>query len=179
MKTSLLPWKWGRKNVPVKVEENRPQPVCTSGDTAIYSAQNELSKIFDDFFTAAQRSFAGLAAAEDLYGGFQPRLEVKETDKELHFSLEMPGMSEKDTDLTVSGEGLLIKGEKREERQDSARGYYKMERRYGSFVRQIPFPCPVLTDSARAFIKHGVLTVTLSKDEQARSSTRRIEVSKG
>jgi HSP20 family protein len=73
---------------------------------------------------------------------------------------------------------LTIKGEKREEKEDSTTGFYRMERHYGSFERSVPFPCEIDKEKAEASFKRGVLTVTLPKVASAQYEVKKIPVSK-
>lgn len=101
--------------------------------------------------------------------------EVEETDKAITVRLEVPGLERDDLDLTVEGNTLRIRGEKRYTRDEEQRNYHIMERAYGSFQRVIPLPHPIDADQADAALKHGVLTVRLPKT--AASSGKQIKVS--
>jgi HSP20 family protein len=101
--------------------------------------------------------------------------EVTETDKEVVVRLEVPGMERDDFDLdVVDGRYLVVRGEKRAERQEQRGRYYVMERAYGSFERAIPLPAMVEEGGTSARYRRGVLQVTLPKAAAARA--RRINV---
>jgi HSP20 family protein len=85
-------------------------------------------------------------------------------------------MNEKDIDLSVSGDTLTIKGEKKEEKEDKRKDYYYSERSYGSFSRSIPLSRQVEVDKVTASFKNGVLTLTLPKTSTAIESTKKISV---
>ncbi len=68
---------------------------------------------------------------------FQPRIEVKESADDISVSAELPGIDDKDLDISIGDSSLTIKGEKREEKEEKTSGYYRMERTYGSFHRNI------------------------------------------
>lgn len=97
--------------------------------------------------------------------------EVKETDKEILVSVEVPGMDKKDCRITIEGNVLLVSGEKRYERETSESTYYVMERAYGTFQRTIPLPCNVDADKAEASYKNGVLNIRLPKSGGGDSRT--------
>jgi len=127
-----------------------------------------LDKFFEDF---------GLAPITDdgwNLASFTPKVNVAETDKEVKISAELPGMDEKEIEVSVSDGYLTIKGEKKEEREEKEKNYYRMERSTGYFHRDIPFPCEVDADKSSAVFKKGVLTVTLPKTQKAKG--RQIEV---
>lgn len=107
---------------------------------------------------------------------FTPHVDVTENDKEMRISAELPGMDEKDIDITLNHDSLTIKGEKREEKEDKGKDYYRMERSYGSFFRTIPLPVEVETGNATASYKKGVLTVKIPKSPKAIEEKKKISV---
>ena len=85
-------------------------------------------------------------------------------------------MDAKDIDISLSDGVLTIKGEKKEEKEDKGKDYYRMERSYGSFVRTIPLPVEVDTDKVEAKFKKGVLSIALPKTAKAVAETKKISV---
>ena len=101
--------------------------------------------------------------------------EVQDTGAELIVRLEVPGMDRENFDVSVvDGRVLVVRGEKRVEREDTRGHFYIMERAYGHFERAVPLPAPVEESGARASYRRGVLRIQLPKSGGA--STRRIEV---
>jgi len=92
-----------------------------------------------------------------------PRIDMHETDEEVVVTVEVPGVNRDDLDLTISSEGLVIRGETREEREDQRRDYRLVQSRYGSFVRTVPLPPGLDQDHPKARLKDGVLTVRFPK----------------
>src|SRR3546814_5339123 len=88
-----------------------------------------------------------------------------ETDKEIRVTAELPGLDEKDVEITVEDGALTLRGEKRSEVEDKDRGYSELS--YGRFERRIGLPKGVDRDQANATFRNGVLTVTLPKTEAA------------
>ena len=112
--------------------------------------------------------------------GFHPRTDVHETDDAVLVTAEMPGLEEKDFELNLVGDLLTLKGEKRLEHEEKAKGEVRcFERSYGSFQRSIQLPCEVVADKAAADYRNGVLTVTLPKAPSAKRSVHRIGVKSG
>uniref|UniRef100_A0A7C4L384 Hsp20/alpha crystallin family protein n=1 Tax=Bellilinea caldifistulae TaxID=360411 RepID=A0A7C4L384_9CHLR len=107
---------------------------------------------------------------------FTPRVDVKETDKKVIVTAELPGLDEKDIEISISGDALILRGEKRQEEEEKGEDYYRMERRYGSFQRVIPLPCEVQVDKAEASYRKGVLTVELPKTPEAQSARKIIPI---
>jgi HSP20 family protein len=89
--------------------------------------------------------------------------DVEETDKEIVVRLELPGMQKEDCEITIDGNALYVRGEKRYERAAQDSTYHIMERAYGTFERAIALPRNVDTDKAEASYTNGVLTIRLPK----------------
>jgi HSP20 family protein len=102
--------------------------------------------------------------------------EVLETDGEVRFMIEIPGMRPEDIELTVENNVLTVAGEKRWQKEEGKAGgdYHLLERRYGKFSRSFTLPQRVKVSGIDASCEHGVLTIRLPKDEAAKP--RRIEV---
>lgn len=152
---------FGKKNVPVRLEDENPLAVFRS----------EMDSLFESFF----RGF-DLKPFENRLGGFNPKVDVTENDKEIKISAELPGMDEKDIDVSLQKDVLTIKGEKKEEKEDKGKDYYRMERSYGSFSRSVPLQVDVETDKIEAKFKKGVLSITLPKTAKAVAETKKIAV---
>jgi HSP20 family protein len=100
-------------------------------------------------------------------GDFQlvPSASVHETDKEVVVTAEIPGLDKADVELTMTPEGLVISGEKREEKENERGNFHVSERRYGSFLRTVPLPDGIDVERANAKVERGVLTVRFPKLE--------------
>ena len=103
--------------------------------------------------------------------------DVFEDDKRVVVRLEAPGMSKSDFDLQVLDDQLLVRGEKRFERESSDGRWHMLQCAYGSFQRAVPLPAPVLADQARASYRDGVLRVELPKARPGKAAVRQIPVS--
>lgn len=161
--SGLVPW---RRHLPVHREDGE-MPMASL-------VQQEMSRIFDDFFTGFQWP-TPVGEGKDI---FEPRLDLTETDKELKITVELPGIDEKDIDVSLSNNNstLTIRGEKREEKEDRTKGRYRIERSYGAFQRTIPIPCEIDSDKIEATFKKGVLTVTLPKNAKEQASGKKINI---
>ena len=108
------------------------------------------------------------------------RMNVSETDKELHITAELPGVDQKDIEITLTGGDLLIKGQKKsetdEKKDERGRSYHRIERSFGSFQRRLSLPYDVDPDKVQASFKDGVLTLTLPKPPDVQKSAKRIEI---
>ena len=106
--------------------------------------------------------------------GWMPSIDVSESESELVIRAEVPGIAEKDLDISVVGEALVIGGEKREETETEGEDWRRCERRFGAFRRMIPLPKTVDPERARAEASNGVVTVRIPK--KAGVKPRQIEV---
>ncbi len=134
----------------------------------------EMNRLFDEFFRAS--SFEWPALNEWPAGDLAPRLDVSEDDKAVRISAELPGVDEKDIQITLTDKALTLTGEKKEAHEDKGKHFYRSERSYGMFRRVIPLPAEVDEEKVEAKFKHGVLKITLPKVEGAEGRRKRIEV---
>ena len=109
-----------------------------------------------------------------------PRMNVSETDKDIQISAELPGVDQKDIEVTLTGGELLIKGEKKseidEKKDEQGRAYHRIERSFGSFQRRMSLPYDVDPNKVQAAFKDGVLTLTLPKPAEVQKATKKIEI---
>lgn len=105
-----------------------------------------------------------------------PAIDVEEDDDTVRVTAELPGLSEKDFTVEVTGQRLVLRGEKKDEREEKDKAYYYAERSYGSFSRAVALPCEVEVARADANYKDGVLRVTLPKSETAKARRVRVNV---
>ena len=135
--------------------------------------RREMDKIFDGFLSDWPMRTSLL---DRQLGNFMPQVDVTETEKEVRVTAELPGMEEKDVQVTFTQGVLSIKGEKREEHEETKRDLHRSEIRYGMFERAVQLPADIDADKAKASFKKGVLRITLPKTAEAQSNRRRIPV---
>jgi len=134
----------------------------------VQSFQREMSRLFQDFFDVAP-----LGGRES---GLYPEIDVKETEKEIKISAEVPGLEEKDVEVLLSSDSLTIRGEKKQEKEEKGQSYYRSERRYGSFSRVIPLAADIEPDKAEAKFRNGVLNISIPKTEKAKADVKKIPI---
>ena len=105
-----------------------------------------------------------------------PAIDMSEDDKAYKISAELPGLDAKDVDVLISGDTLVLKGEKRQEKEEKEKNYYFSERAYGSFQRAFELPAGIDRDKISADFAKGVLTITLPKTPEAQKQQKKIEV---
>jgi HSP20 family protein len=163
--TNLAPWTWGRKNLPAKTESH-----------PAYSLQREMNRLFDEFFGSFDQPVVFFESSE--LSAFTPKIDVKETEKEILVTAELPGMEEKDVSVTLVNDSLTIFGEKSEEKKEDVKGHYRMERTYGSFRRVLPLPVDIEAEKVTAEFKNGVLSVKMPKCAEVQKKAKSIPINK-
>ena len=133
--------------------------------------KDDVSSLFEDFF--GRPLFPALWRRE---AELVPAVDVYETDEDVVVKLEVPGAEKEDIEVSVSEQEITIKGEVKQEEETKEEGFYRRERRYGSFSRTIPLPATVDTEGARATFKEGVLQVRVPKPPEEKEKVRRISI---
>ena len=159
----LIPWARGRD-----VAAGR------SVEHPLMSFQREMDRLFEDLW----RGFdvPGVARGERVGTMISPRIELKEKDEEIVVCAELPGLQDKDVEVTLTDNVLSIRGEKKQEKTEKEQGYTYSERSYGAFERRIPIDAEVLGDKVSARFADGILTVSLPKNPAAKLQARRIPI---
>ena len=136
--------------------------------------RNEMSRFFDSFWDT-RPLLPPLGQGKD---SFLPSIEMSETDKTILLTAELPGMTEKDVQVTLSPDAsvLTIQGEKKTEDTKEDKNYHHFERSYGSFRRTIELPCPVDDKHAEATFKDGVLKLELGKAPEDKRGIKKIAI---
>lgn len=107
---------------------------------------------------------------------WSPSVDIYETENELILKADLPDVKLEDIEVRVENQTLTLKGERKFEKDESTRGYHRIERHYGTFVRSFTVPASVDAERVAADYKNGVLTVTLPKKEAAKPRQVKIEV---
>jgi len=131
-----------------------------------WAFQDEINRTLDNFFKR-EISFGA---------GWSPDIDVAETDNDITVKAEIPGIDPKDIDISITGDTLTIKGEKKESKEEKSKSYHHIERSYGSFSRTINLPTRVITDKVAAKNNYGVLEITLPKKEESRTKKIAVKV---
>jgi HSP20 family protein len=137
----------------------------------IGALRTEMDRLFDSFL---REPFGGFDWPSGWSGKWSPAVDVSEDDKEVVVRAELPGIDPKDLDVSVVGNQITLRGEKRESTERQEKGFRQTETRYGSFHRTISLPEEVDTEKVDAQYANGVLTLRLAKTVPA--AAKRIEV---
>ena len=155
MANSILPKLWGGSD---------------KGDDLFGSLHREIDRVFEDFTRGGHLPFG------PGNGKLMPRMEMSETGKDITLTAELPGVEEKDIDISLNGDLLTIKAEKKSETEKKEADYHVTERSYGLFERSTQLPCAVVDDKIDAVFTNGVLRITLPKAPEEVAKAKKIAI---
>jgi len=118
--------------------------------------RNEMDRVFDRFLEPRWYEF-------EPEGEWAPMVDVSETKDAIVVKVDIPGVEQKDINVSLQDQVLTIKGEKRQEKEEKDEKYHRVERSWGAFTRSFRMPMAVAGDKVTATFKDGALTVTLPK----------------
>ncbi len=107
---------------------------------------------------------------------FSPAIDISETEKEIIVKVELPGIDQKDVEISLSGATLKISGEKRDEMKEEGQHFLKVGRSFGRFAISLPLPCRVQEKEIKAEYKDGMLSVKIPKTEWKEIGQERLQV---
>jgi len=156
----LAPWHHGKSAAP-----------------ALGDLQREVDRVFESFWSG----FGTPSLLRENGGGIalDVRVDASEDDKAYHVTAELPGLSEKDVEVTFADNTLTISGEKKEEKEVKEENYHRRERSFGSFRRSFTLPTEVDEAKIAATFKDGVMTIELPKSKSAQKKAKKITIQRG
>ncbi|WP_250658223.1 Hsp20/alpha crystallin family protein [Alkalimarinus coralli] len=179
----LNPWNWLNHEEGERRERERnehslaPSPMMQS---PIMRLHQDINRLFDEAF----KGFGTLPTGWDTSffseqtNLLKPNINIESDSKNYTISLEVPGVDEDAVELEVSNDTLVIKGEKKQEKEDKNKEYHRMERTYGKFQRVLSLPEDASQDDIKADFKNGVLTINIPRKEVAKTNVRHIDIKK-
>ena len=179
--SKLAPWNWFRHE-----DEGRDLDVQRSVDTSGYThpllrMHREMDRLFEETFGSG--AFPGLSGHGNSNGSellLRPKVDIMEDEEQYRISVEVPGIREKDLQISLDKDRMIISGEKRSEYEDREEGrVHRVERSYGHFQRVLSLPQDALGDDAKARFDNGILTITVPRDASQKDSRRVIEIEAG
>ncbi len=187
---SLIPWR-KRHEIPVHKPHHADSETVSHGaangqnisSNALANFKQSFEALFDDFLSAVtgheESDFLPASTNRRDVADWAwrvPTVDVIDGEKELTISAELPGVSEKDVDVTISGDVLTIRGEKKYDHEEKEGDRYYVERRYGSFSRSIRLPFDAEDLETHAAFDKGVLTITITKPKDLKTKVKHVEV---
>lgn len=155
----------GNAPVPAAYRDLERNPLLT--------LHREMNRLFDDMWRGFDAPMPVLGRASAWEPAW-PSVEIADTGKEMKVTADLPGLDEKDVEVTLENGILTLSGEKRAETDDKVRQF--SERYYGRFERQIPLGSEIEEDKVAASFRNGVLTVTLPKSPTAQTRAKHIAI---
>jgi HSP20 family protein len=179
----LAPWNWFKN----EEENEHPVPIKHTGKSAFYpegrhdsvlQIHRDIDRLFDQFFRGFNLPMrGGFDAFSALEGNLlKPRVDLSATDNEYLLTVEIPGVSEKDVSVDISNGAMTIKGEKKLEKEDKDKDYYRIERSYGSFQRVLSLPEDVDQDNIQATFKNGVLSIAMPRKALPKGEVKKVAI---
>ncbi|MDT3379660.1 Hsp20/alpha crystallin family protein [Labrys neptuniae] len=158
-----------------KVPNPLGSPRVNSAPSSLFaSLQTEVNRLFNDFGSGFPNFRQSLWTGQSTNADLSPRMDVAETDQAIELTAELPGLQEKDIEVTLTDNVLTIRGDKKSERDETNKNYHLVERRYGSFARRMELPPGIDASKIDAKFSNGVLVVTVPKSSP--SVARKIDV---
>lgn len=171
--------------LPVKTEAKEKEAALAPKSAVWHpfeSLRREIDRVFGDFDRGWRLPFSRSEFdvepfwRHELSFGSMPVVDIVEHEKDYEINAELPGMDEKNIEISLSDGTLTIQGEKQDEKEEKKKGYYMSERRYGSFQRAFRVPTGVDNDKIEASFAKGVLKITLPKSAEAQKKEKKITI---
>ena len=175
----LAPWNWFKKEQEGNTLPIRRQETRTQYADPFSQIRQEIDRVFDSAFSGL--GFPAIGFGRELTPAAQtdwikPTLDVGASDKEYTISVELPGVDEKDVQLELINDTLKIKGDKKQQKEEKEKNYYRMERSYGSFQRVLSLPEDADQDNIKAVYKNGIMNITIPRKAAPKTEVKQIEI---
>jgi HSP20 family protein len=170
MQNYLTPWSW------LNEEDDRKTTSSLSNIDPFSRIRHEMNQVFNDFFKDCTAH--SLTSIDQNKQMMVPLVNIAESDTKYKISAEMPGINEKDIDLTIADGKIIIKAEKKNEIEDKKDQYYKAERSYGMYQRIFSLPEYVDADKIQAKFENGVLNIEIPKIKNSPPTIKKIAITK-
>ena len=157
------------KTVSTVVKSKQPTYWLWGADP-INRMRSEMDELFGHYLAPFARSEGTMAFA------FPARLDMSETKDAVVVKLDLPGMEDKDIDVSLEDGALIVSGQREQKTEEKNENFHRMERAFGSFRRVVPLPCEVVGDKIDAHLVQGVLTINLPKAAPTAPKTQKIRV---
>lgn len=138
----------------------------------IVSIQDEMNLLFNDFFGRVPSRFEGDWNASE----WSPSVDISETKDNIVIKAEVPGIRKEEIKITLQDNVLMLKGERKQEKEEKETNFHRMERSYGSFARSFNLSTVVQADKIKASYKDGILNIILPKAEEVKPKQIPIEI---
>ena len=172
------------KKMPETTDDKTSQhPMANDHWRPLEKLRQQIDHLFEDFNRGSGLSPFGRGLFDvepfwrrELIGHGMPAVDITEKDKSFEITAELPGMDQKNIEIKLSNGSLIIKGEKKEDKEEKRKGYYLSERHYGSFERVFSLPKGVDSDKIDASFSKGVLSISLPKKPEAMKADQVVSI---
>ncbi len=175
LKNILTPWNWFKKEEEQAVE-SKGQGRISASPQPLVRLHQDMNQLFDHLFQGFPLSTLRWPQEWPKEAMVFPQLNIAENNSEYVITVDVPGVEEKDIELTAEDGSLIIRGEKHHEKEDQHSRYHCIERSYGVFQRVLSLPTDAHEDQITAKFNNGVLTVTVGKDPSLATRGRKIAI---
>ena len=143
-------------------------------DRTLDSLHNEIEKMFESFWRRRE-SQPFVPSIWDIDGAV-PAIDQSEDETAYHVAVELPGIEEKDVEVSLADNVLTIRGERKLDKEEKEHSYYLRERAQGAFHRSLTFPIQIDENKVKAAFADGVLSITLPKIKEAQKKAKTIAI---
>lgn len=133
------------------------------------SLRGAIDRLFEDSFVTPRFGWIAPASAAGM------TIDMYETKDEVVVKAALPGIKPDETEVTITGNTLTIRGESKEEKEIKEENYIRKERSYGSFARSVTLPAGLKADKAEATFEDGMLTLKIPKSEEVRPKSIKVK----
>ncbi len=178
--SKLNPWNWLKreheqeKDLPVRHMEKgsaSAHPLDLFHREFDQMAETMFGRFASPFSNRLRENWTGLR-----HDPFKPSVDISGTDKEYVIEADLPGIEEKDIDIQLNNDVLVLSAERKKEEKTEDKGYYRVERSYGSFRRVLNLPEDADKENITASFKNGALTITLQRTSPVTPEARKIPI---
>ncbi len=134
--------------------------------------QREMNRLFQDYSRSGEGS-------ELTTTSFVPPVDIYEDEHSITVKMEVPGIEQKDLDIRVENNTLVVRGERKFEKDEKEENFHRIERRYGSFMRSFSLPQTVDSENINADYDNGVLKIKMAKREEAKPKQIKVNIGQG
>lgn len=180
----IAPWNWFKKEeeagatVPVRHGERKSWDPAGEACHPIQQLHREMDRMFDNTLSGFGLSpfRTGFLTPLTAAGLLRPQVDIGANNQEYCITVEVPGVDEKDVTVEIAKNTLTIRGEKKQEKEEKDKDYYRVERSYGSFQRVLSLPEDADQDAVQATFKNGVLRVAMPRKALPKTQARQIAI---
>ena len=176
----LAPWNWLKSEEPDREGKRELAPRRGAENDPVAHLHREIDRLFDSFLPPNWLGFnlpAKLGELGSETSLMKPTVDISESARNYTIKVEVPGVEKEDIHIDVQDDMLVIRGEKKHEKEQKDEHFHRIERSYGSFQRVLNLPPDADSDDVKARFRNGVLSLVVAKSGEKPATGRAIEIS--